>query len=74
MNLYKLTNGLGDYWVVSTDPTAAQDRLHQVLEYGDYGFRDERKVKNVELIAEEIVSHTFITGKHLLLPLSEPIQ
>jgi uncharacterized protein YtpQ (UPF0354 family) len=65
LNLYRLTNGLGVYFVVATDPTAAQAKLYERLNRGDgYGFYEERKVSDIHLIAEQITEDSFgLSGK-----------
>jgi len=54
MNLYLLTNGMGDYYVVGSDPTHAQERLEKTLNECDYGFTRERKVATIRLLTSEI--------------------
>lgn len=51
-NLYKLSTGLGTYYVIANDPTEAQYSLEEVFRKQDYGFDHKRKVTNIELIAE----------------------
>jgi len=68
MNLYKLTCGIGDYWVVSSDPTAAERKLIKVLNDNDYGLSIRRKVTNIQLIAESKTENNIsLTDKHLVL-------
>ena len=73
MNLYKLSNGLGSWWVIEKDPTSAQEDLESRLNNKGYGYRDKRKVTQIELIAEELTSglnqeYFFSSGNNLLLP------
>ncbi len=54
MNLYLLTtNGLGDYHVIANNPTEAQEFLKQTLDKQNYGFSYQRRVTNIQWIAEE---------------------
>ena len=58
MNLYKLINEIGIYWVVADDPTSAEKKLMSVLNAGDgYGFSGKRKVMEIHLIAEQITEN-----------------
>lgn len=70
MKLYKLINELGDYWVIANDPTEAEKKLMKVLDDGEgYGFTSKRIVKQIHLVAEEIIvseSPFHLTGKFLL--------
>lgn len=64
--LYKITNGIGTYWVVAPDPTSACDKLKSVLDSADYGFFDRRKPTEITIIAEQ-VKDNYLTGKFLVL-------
>lgn len=70
--LYKLTNKLGDYYIIAEHPTEAQDKLETCLKQADYSFDSHRKVYNIELIAEEVIpalnqKYFFSDGNNLLL-------
>lgn len=69
MTLYKMTNGLGDYWVVAEDPTEGKTKLEAILDEARYGFSKDREVKNIAIIAEKIENSQplSLTGKFLLL-------
>lgn len=55
MKLYKLsTKGFEDYYLIATNSTEAENKLIELLDKTDYGFSDDRIVKNIELITEEI--------------------
>lgn len=54
MNLYLLTNKLRDWYVLSTSPTHAQEKLVALLNKADYGFKSDRKVTNIQLLAESL--------------------
>ena len=55
MRLYKLINGLGEYYVIANDPTEAEQKLKTVLDAGNgYGFERKRKVTGIDIIADEI--------------------
>lgn len=57
MNLYLLTNKIGKYYVAASDPSQAQNKLLELLNSGPgYGFKDDRKVTNIELLAEGIIN------------------
>lgn len=63
MNLYRLHNGIGDYWVVATDPTQAESKLKEVLDHGSgYGFSSDRQVTQINLIAESIEKSSLPVG------------
>lgn len=66
MKLYKITNGIGVYWVVAEHPTEACEKLELILGKYNYGFGVDRKPKTIEVIAEEIKDQ-FLTGKFLVL-------
>lgn len=68
LNLYELVTGLGKYYVVSTDPTSAQNKLNKMLSITDYGYTNLRKVTSINLIAEEMHEGPFgQTGRNLLV-------
>lgn len=52
MKLYLLTNKIGDFYVVSSSPTHAEEKLKALLDKAEYGFDSERKVTNIKLLAE----------------------
>lgn len=73
MNLYKVHNGLGDWWIIATDPTSAQNDIEDRLDIESYGLSCKRKVTSIELIASELVSGLsmewfFSSRSTLLLP------
>ncbi len=69
MNLYRLTTlGLGDYWVVASDPTTAETLLLSTLNKADYGFRNSREVLIITKIASANQDYRFISDKKLILP------
>ena len=51
--LYKITNGLGNFYVVAEDINSAVALLTNVLGKTDYGFSDYRIITNIEIIAAE---------------------
>jgi len=52
-NLYLLTTkGLGNYHALANDPTEAQDSLKRILDEQNYGNSDDRRIVNIEWIAE----------------------
>lgn len=51
--LYRVTNGIGQYYVVSRSFNEASELLQRRLERADYGYTDRRKVKSIDLIASE---------------------
>jgi hypothetical protein len=75
MNLYRVTlRGLimspwGTSYVVATDPTAAYEAVRVKLERRDYGFRTDRELSKVELIACAEEHHN--TPSQLVLPATE---
>lgn len=73
MKLYRLLNQLGIYYVVANDPTDAENRLMSLLNRADYGFSDKRKVREIEVLAEELNEFprgkpNFSSGHSLILP------
>lgn len=66
MKLYKLTTGLGDYFVVASDPTEAEQKLSKLLNENDYGYSRNRRVTKFEVLAEE-ADNRFLAGKFLVL-------
>jgi len=67
--LYQLDTRLpnGDYWVIATDPTTAQQKLEKILDEADYGYTDQRKVERIQVIAKGITDTRFIQDKKLIL-------
>lgn len=67
--LYQLQTKLpnGDYWVIATDPTTAQQKLEKILDEADYGYTDQRKVERIQVIAKGITDTRFIQDKKLIL-------
>lgn len=70
MTLYKLTNGLGEYWVIAETATEANDKLMEILDDGDgYGSSNKRIVQQYNVIAEEITKSSgryYLTGCFLI--------
>lgn len=56
LTLYSLKNGIGYWYVVSTDPTSAVKDLEGRLNSEDYGFSSKRKVTEIKVLSEEVVS------------------
>lgn len=55
MKLYLLkTKGLKDFYVVAEDPTEACNRLTSMLNKSDYGFSDNRRITQIDILADEI--------------------
>jgi len=48
------TIGLGDFYVVASNPTEAENEIEMLLDKADYGFSGERKVVNIKLLAHEL--------------------
>lgn len=75
MNLYLLTTtGLGDYYVVASDPTSAECHLKSMLDSADYGYTHNRKVVNIKLMATKVQNDfgvskrpNFSSGDNLIL-------
>jgi len=65
MTLYKVTNGVGDWWVIAEHPTEAEEKVKTHLNKHDYGYTDDRQVINISIIATES-NNTFITDHFLL--------
>jgi len=56
MKLYLIDLGypLNKFYVIAKDPTAAYSKLRKDLDKHDYGFRKEREMKVIKLIAEDV--------------------
>ena len=54
MNLYRLHNGIGEYYVIAESPNEAIDKLETRLDKAKYGFSSDREVKTTELITKEV--------------------
>lgn len=67
MNLYKLKTGLGIYWSVATSFDDAKKKVEDMLGNADYGFSDDRKVTEIEFIAEAPTNPKFVTKKTLAI-------
>ena len=72
MILYKITNGLGIWYVLSDTATNAQKFLENAFDKEDYGFTSKRKTTNIEIIAEEVQpalssQYFFSSGNKLLI-------
>lgn len=72
-NLYLLsTVGLGDFYIISLDPTSAENLLKSLLSKADYGISDKRKVKNISILASELGEFpagkpSFSSGNNLII-------
>ena len=51
--LYRITNGLGTFYVVSRTFDEAAELLQKRLNHSDYGYTSSREVKSIEVIAIE---------------------
>jgi hypothetical protein len=69
--LYRLTNKLGDFYVIDNDPTSAINKLEGLLNESDYGFYEYRKVFRCDLIANELSDFNhkpfFSSGNKLII-------
>jgi hypothetical protein len=68
--LYRITNKLGNYYVVANDPTEADQALRKILDDENYGSSDERATNTITIMATEIVeAHKpfHLTGHYLLV-------
>lgn len=55
MTLFKLTTrSLGNFYVLANDATEAKDMLEKSLDEGKYGFYDDRRVNNIEIVTNVI--------------------
>lgn len=61
MNLYKVTNGVGEFYAIAKDYGEAQVRVESFLDEEDYGFSSKRKTLKIELIATECLTDSFLT-------------
>jgi hypothetical protein len=79
MNLYKLTNNLGEWYVIAEDPTKAQRALEYRLRQEGYGFDNYRKVFKIEKISEMVKPALnskwfFSSGNKLVVPELEKVE
>lgn len=52
-NLYLIsTSGLGQFHVIANDPTEAEKALIKIFDDQDYGFKKDRRVTNIQWLAE----------------------
>lgn len=61
MNLYKITNGVGEFYSIAKDYGEAQHNVETLLDKEDYGFYVKRKALNIELIATGVLGDNFPT-------------
>ena len=55
LNLYLVkTKKLGEYYVVATNPTTAQEKVEADLMKSDYGYSAGREVEIIQLLAREV--------------------
>lgn len=55
MNLYLITvMRMNTFYVLASHPTEAQEKLGSLLDKANWWYSNDRKVKMIELIAEEI--------------------
>lgn len=67
MKLFSLeTRGLGIYYVVAPDWSAAESALRGSLEAANYGFTGDREVVNISFLAT-LFDKTFPTDKRLII-------
>lgn len=75
-NLRKLyllsTVGLKDFYVVSTSSTEAEQKLKQMLDQESYGYSSDRKIKNIQILSEELYDFpegkpNFSSGNNLII-------
>lgn len=79
MNLYKLTNTLGEWYVIAEDPTKAQRALEYRLRQENYGFDNYREVFKIEKITEMVKPALnskwfFSSGNKLIIPELEKVE
>lgn len=60
-NLYKATNALGDFYVVTNSFDEAAKAVKELLDNANYGYSDDREVKTITLLASE----HFFNGRQL---------
>lgn len=70
--LYYITTGVGEYYVVASNPLQAEKKLTEALELSDIGFDKDREAKEIKLLAKQIVpglkqKYFFASGDTLLL-------
>lgn len=59
MNLYKITNEIGEFYCVAKDYGEAQLRVESFLDKEEYSFSAKRKTLRIELIATESLENDF---------------
>lgn len=64
MSIYFVTIKSGDsYWVISSDPTSAYEKLLKMLDENDIYFSSERELVAIEVIANESLAEGVYDGK-----------
>jgi len=54
MTLYKLTNGIGTFYVIAPDPTSAVKKLEDKLNEASFGWSGNRIVHTIAVVAKEV--------------------
>lgn len=68
MKLYELhTAGLKSFFVLAEDSTAAENKLTKILNKADYGFRDSRKITQINIVSTEIKNDNLSSGDRLII-------
>lgn len=61
MNLYRVSNKLGEFYTVAKDFGEAQHNVEDYLTREDYGLFSRRKTVLIEFIASDIIIENFPT-------------
>lgn len=65
------TSGLGEFYIVGSDPTQAEEKLLELLKQADYGTLSKRTVVCIKFLAQELSSFAgkpnFTSDKKLIL-------
>ncbi len=66
------TKGLGDFYVIADNPAYAQNELEDSLVGADYGVKEDQKIENIKILAQEIAiddekERAFWNGNKLMI-------
>ena len=65
--LYKVTNEIGEWWVVATHPTEAEEKLVDLLNTVGCADYSQRIPTKIELIATQYIDKTFLVNHRLVV-------
>lgn len=67
MELYLLTTkGNGDFYLVAESPNIAVNVLTELLDKADYGYKSDRRIENIKILASEFKDAFNIPKENLI--------